>query len=75
LKITKTKEVADKIDEVNASYSKSIEEYFKTENEKAKNCKHEFERITDFTKSESFLCKKCGLEMFNLENENSAQKE
>lgn len=62
------REIADKLDEVNEFYNKNINEFFKKEQEKMDNCKHEFELVFDFTDMESYLCKKCGLEVFNLED-------
>ena len=63
------REIADKLDEINKPYRNSIEEFFRKEREKMDNCEHEFELVFDFTDMESYLCKKCGLEVFNLEDE------
>ena len=60
------REIADELDKVNKPYRNSIEEYFRKENDKKDNCQHDFELVFDFTDMESYICKKCGYEKFNV---------
>ena len=60
------REIADELDKINKPYRNSIEEYFRKENEKKDSCQHDFELVFDFTDMESYICKKCGYEKFNI---------
>lgn len=56
------REIAFELDKINKPYRNSIEEYFRKENEKRNNCKHDFQVVNDFLKIESYVCSKCGFE-------------
>ena len=56
------REIADELDKTNKPYRNSIEEYFRKENEKRDNCKHDFQVVNDFLQIESCVCSKCGFE-------------
>jgi hypothetical protein len=62
------REIAAELDKINKPLNNSIEEYFRKENEKRNNCKHDFEKITDFLNDEIYICKKCGLDAIKIPN-------